>query len=103
VSREQRYTVVWHTGDGRWRWAYVEETAERREVELVSHKEFLSKAEAERSAAVAYPDVLVRQPQSGASARFRAWPLAVLVLAGLCIALGVPRQRLPLRRDRRTG
>jgi LPXTG-motif cell wall-anchored protein len=80
-----RYTVVWQTGDGRWRWAYVEESAERRELELVSHKEFLSREEAERSAAVAYPDVRVRQPDTGASRSHRWFTLLALALLALAL------------------
>jgi hypothetical protein len=99
----QRYTVAWQTGDGRWRWAYVEESPDRREVELVSHKEFLSRAEAERSAAVAYPDVLVRQPADPSSARGRARLVVLLTLVGLCLAVALAPRRPHQHDDRRSA
>jgi len=97
-TRLERYTVAWQLGDGRWRWAYVEETPEKRELELVSHKEFLSREEAERSATTAYPDVHVRPPAGPRAGSGRRKELVVVVVVVAAVAL-MRARRVPPRSE----
>jgi hypothetical protein len=79
---------LWRGSDARWRWRYVEPSANGRPLTLYGNKHYVSRDEAVRAATTAYPDVplLEHVPSLAGRRRSRRRMLVSLVVALLLLA-----------------